>query len=493
MNRDIFDEKDILQLFNYMNTEDREKEDDDTDFKIDDLRKKRLRRSLLKQIKDKNSIKKFRYKAAAAVIIAAISIGVTIPALAKNIPVLKSIIETLNGIGSGYGEYEKYSKVVNKSVTDNGLTFTINEVLCDESSLVIGYTIKSEGHINKIVKSGKDIIEAQGKNENFMPFTLIKYLEIDGKPVTSSSSGEIGKYLDDHTYINAEAMDIGNKNLPSVFNVDLDVGDIYGVKGSWSFKFSVPKDEILKNTKIFKPNITVKFPYAYVNVQKVNFTPINTSIDVTIKYNKEYINSRKLEEEGGEFNWLVFDDKDNEVIEKGGSGNTVEGSPSSDFQEEFRFVSLKNIPRYLTVIPYRANYNTDDYKKYKNADGSITIPPICKDINGIYPIEISQGKVGKLIIKEISTGQDKTVVKYAVEGDAPFLQAKDLDILDDKDNEVKKKDENFNVKRDENNPNDYIMEFEPLDKNTKYKIVTTDLGDCEIRNDLKFRIDLGNK
>lgn len=37
------------------------------------------------------------------------------------------------------------------------------------------------------------------------------------------------------------------------------------------------------------------------------------------------------------------------------------------------------------------------------------------------------------------------------------------------------------------------MEFEPLDKNTKYKIVTTDLGDCEIRNDLKFRIDLGNK
>ncbi|MFL0196299.1 DUF4179 domain-containing protein [Clostridium sp. WILCCON 0269] len=490
MNRDIFDEKDILQLFNYMDAEDRE--EDDTDFKIDDLRKKRLRRNLLKQVKDKNSIKKFKYKAAAAVIIAVISIGVTIPALAKNISVLKSIIEALDGIGSDYGEYEKYSKVVNKSITDNGLTFTINEVLCDESSLVIGYTIKSEGHINRIVKSGKDIIEAQGKNENFMPFALIRSLKIDGKPVTSSSSGEIGKYLDDHTYINSETMDIGNKNLPSVFNVDLDIKDIYGVKGNWSFKFSVLKDEILKNTKVFKPNTTVKFPYGYVNVEKVNFTPINTSIDATIKYNKEYINSTKLEEEGGEFNWLVFDDKGNEITEKGGSGNAV-GSLSSNFWEEFRFVSLKNIPRYLTVIPYRTNYNTDDYKKYKNAHGSIYIPPICKDINGIYPIELSQGKVGKLIIKEIRIRQDKTVVKYAVEGDAPFLQAKDLGILDDKGNAVKNKDENFNVKKDKNNLNDYIMEFEPLDKNTKYKIVTTDLGDCEIRNDLKFRIDLGNK
>ena len=34
------------------------------------------------------------------------------------------------------------------------------------------------------------------------------------------------------------------------------------------------------------------------------------------------------------------------------------------------------------------------------------------------------------------------------------------------------------------------MEFEPLDKNKKYKIGTSDLGNYEIRNDLKFRIDI---
>ncbi len=34
------------------------------------------------------------------------------------------------------------------------------------------------------------------------------------------------------------------------------------------------------------------------------------------------------------------------------------------------------------------------------------------------------------------------------------------------------------------------MEFEPLDNSKKYKIGTSNLGLYEIRNDLKFRIDL---
>ncbi len=34
------------------------------------------------------------------------------------------------------------------------------------------------------------------------------------------------------------------------------------------------------------------------------------------------------------------------------------------------------------------------------------------------------------------------------------------------------------------------MEFEPLDKNKKYRIGTNGLGEYEIRNDLKFRINL---
>lgn len=488
MNRDIFDEKDMLKLFNYINTDE---EQDDVSLKMDDLRKKKLRKNLLTQVRGENKIKKFKYKVAAAVIIAVISIGAAVPAIAKNIPALNSIVQILNGRGSDHGQYEKYSELVDKSVTDKGITLTINEVLCDDSTLMIGYTMKSKGNIKDLVKTGKELIEIQGKDSSFVPFSLIEFAKIDGKQA-DSGSGSGGKFLDDHTYINSETMNISNKNLPTNFNVDINVKKIYSLQGNWSFKFSVSKDEMLKNTKAFKPNTKVKFQDAIINVQKVSFSPINTSIIFEGKYNKEeYKDDNKRKEVFKQDimmgnmlydQWFVFDDKGNEIVTKGSSSNAVENSSSADFRYDLKFVSLKSIPKYLTVIPYRINYPKPGEEK--------NIPPIYKNIDGTYPIELPQGKMGKLIVKEIKTDKDKTIVRYTAEGQAPFLQAKLLYIMDEKDECVKVKGNIFEIKKDENNPNDYIMEFEPLSKNIKYKIGTNANDDMEIRNDLKFKIEL---
>lgn len=51
MNKDIFEEKDILELFNYINID--KDEEENLDLNMDDLRKKRLKKNLLKQIKGK--------------------------------------------------------------------------------------------------------------------------------------------------------------------------------------------------------------------------------------------------------------------------------------------------------------------------------------------------------------------------------------------------------------------------------------------------------
>ncbi len=47
--------------------------------------------------------------------------------------------------------------------------------------------------------------------------------------------------------------------------------------------------------------------------------------------------------------------------------------------------------------------------------------------------------------------------------------------FDDKGNWVERKDTLDNVKKDKDNPNDYIMELDSLDENKKYKIGTNDL------------------
>ncbi|QDY21007.1 hypothetical protein CGQ39_08540 [Clostridium botulinum] len=480
MNKEIFEEKDILELFNYINID--KDEDENLDLYMDDLRKKRLKKNLLKQVKGKRTKKNFKHKAVAASLIIAVTlISVNIPAFAKNISEFKSVIQALIGYGvPKEGEYEKYSSNVNKSVTDKGITLTINEVVCDDTELMIAYTIKTQDDIKKIVEERKD--------GSSMPFNLFPYIKINEEQ-PGSSSGSDGKYLDRHTYINSDSISIGDMNLKNNFNVDLNVKNIYGVMGNWNLKFSVSKDEISKHSNVFKPNTKIQFEDALVNVEKVSFTPINTIISVVGKYNKEEYKDPEKRQKSFNFEmsmqymmydlWFVLDDKGNEIAHKGNFGDDVKDSPSKDFYYDFKFVSLKNIPKYLTVIPCRVILDNDNSP----------IQEIYKNIDGVYPIELLQGKMGKIKIKEIKTYKDKTIVRYKAEGKAPFLQAKELFIMDDKDNWVQRKD-NFEIKKDKNNPNEYIMEFEPLDKNKKYKIGTNDLGNYDIRNDLKFRINL---
>ncbi|WP_251861706.1 DUF4179 domain-containing protein [Clostridium sp. Marseille-Q2269] len=495
MNRDIFEDKDILELFNYINM-DKNEDEEKQDLNMDDLRKKRLKKNLLKQVKDKKTRQGFKGKAmVASLIIAVILIGINITAVAKNISEFKTVIQALVGNEvPKEGQYEKYSNIINKSVTDKGITLTINEVVCDEGELMISYTIKTIGNIKNIVK--------ERKHASSFYFSLVPYIKIDGKESYGGGGSSDGKYLDSNTYINSDSIGIRDMNLKNNFDVDLNINNIYGVQGNWNFKFSVSKDEASRNSSVFKPHIKVYFEDALVKVEKVSFTPMNTNITVTGTYKDKSKEAAKMRQEDFKREmstgqnlykydeWFVFDDKGNEITLKGSNIKEYEKEASKDFAYNLNFVALKSIPKYLTVIPYKTNFDREEYKKYKSADGSIYIPTVYKNINGVYPIELSQGNLGKLIIKEIKTNKDKTIVKYKVEGNAAFLQAKELFIMDDKDNGVQRKDNNMEIKKDKNNPNEYIMEFQPLDKNKKYKIGTNDLGYYEIRNNLKFRIDL---
>ena len=436
------------------------------DIELDNVTKKRLKNNLLKNIKKERFAKKSKYKVAVAAVIAVLLINAGIPAIAKNIPNLQSIIQQMHSDGYDNGQYEKYPKVLNKSVTDKGVTVTINEILTDSNNLTIGYTIKSKSDIRGIMKTSNEIIENQAKNNSFEPFTLVKYTKINGKNVMSGSSSE-GKYLDKYTYINSETMNIDDKSLPSIINVDLNIKNIYDVNGNWNFKFTVPKNVTAKDSKVFEPNVKVDFPYGKVNIEKISFTPISTSIETTL-YNDKNTN----------VGWFIFDDKGNEILPRGGF--------SSNGRYIHTFNSVNTIPKYITVIPYEINSNKPELKKYKTNDGSTLIPPIYKDINGTYPIELSQGEMGKIIVKSITTAKDKTIVKYNVEGNAPFLQARELYILDDKGNAVQSSSNTFNIEKH----GDYTMEFPPLNKNIKYKIGTNDLGCYEIQNNLKLKINL---
>jgi hypothetical protein len=119
------------------------------------------------------------------------------------------------------------------------------------------------------------------------------------------------------------------------------------------------------------------------------------------------------------YRWFIFDDQGTELSSEGGSwGGNADLPYGRDFKGTAQFQKVKNIPQYLTVIPCRyivggeEVVSGDPVVRVDPDSGCTitqkTITTKAKDpgestriINGNYPIELSQGKMGKLIIKDI--------------------------------------------------------------------------------------------
>lgn len=469
------EEKELCKLFNEIKFE--EIELNNIEEEVDIIQKDRIKKNLNNKIKGENRSNKLKYISIAAAITLVFSIGIvtTSPPFAKNIPVLNSIIQTLNNKYGNKGDYAKYSEIINKSVSNNGITITINEVIADDSKLIIGYTLKSDKKI-------KDL----------EVFGLGGFLKINGKTFSSGGSS-CGDYIDDYTYIGSEEI---HTSIPKdkKFNIDLNITEVSDIKGKWDFAFSASKEEIFRESTVFKPNQKLDLPDSIATIDKVVFSPIDTSIFITGNGKNKNI---KAGPNGGMFDyryWVAYDDNGVELIPKGLGGGKFDFNKNI-FSSEMQYVKTKSIPKYLTIIPCKIipSEGGGGRRDKNGKETLITIETkkpkeISKVIDGVYPIELSQGKMGKLIINDIKTENNKTIVKYIAKGKAPYFQAEDLLIKDDQGKCVEIKD--YIRRKDEENPNEFTKVFEGLNPNKQYTIFTNDFDNVEFREDLKFKIEL---
>ncbi len=161
------------------------------------------------------------------------------------------------------------------------------------------------------------------------------------------------------------------------------------------------------------------------------------------------------------------------------------------------YANTENIPKYLTIIPCKITPSAGgsvslDGNGKETAINMETKQPkeISKLIVGAYPLELPQGEFGKLIINEIKTEDNTTTVKFTAEGKAPYFQATNLHIKDNNGEILIPK--SYLIRKDEQNPNEFTMSFTALDPNKEYRISTTSFDNVEIREDLKFKIELNN-
>lgn len=470
------EEQDIYKLFNEVRFDQSEFEQMETE--IPEILKKKIKRNLNKEIRQRSYLKLAQKGSiTAAVLLAGVIVAGTVsPVLAGNIPLINSISQMLNDKFGGRGEYAAYSQLVDKSVTDSGVTVTINEALADDSKLIIGYTIKSSSKIKNLEVVG-----------------LPRFLRVNGSTVGGGRG--TGQYLDDTTFVGSDQISYHSSSSADQVKVDLNIDEIMGIKGKWDFAFTVSKAELAKNSTVFAPNQQVDLPDCIVKVDKVVFSPIES----TIQFSGNDKNSEKIEENeamNSHYSWIVFDDQEKELIAKGGSWGGNANLPSGrDFKGEAQFEKVKSIPKYLTVIPCKVTPTGGGYVSTDQNGREVTGTVKTKDpgesiktIKGNYPLELSQGKMGRLIIKDLKTENGETVVRYTAEGKAPYYQGSSLQIKDSAGEYVTPK--SYEIRRDEEHPNDFTMVFPALDLNKEFSLSTTRFEHIEFMEDLKFKVEL---
>lgn len=481
------DEKDIFKLLNQVNIN--ESEFNDMDDEVQKIQKERIKKNMKKRIKSESIDTKtrirnkvIRYSCAAAItgVVCLAGAATAFPAFAKNIPILNSIIQSFNSEYGDHGDYTKYSELINKSVTDNGITISINEALADDSELVIGYTITSSKSIKGQV----------------MP-DLLSDMKVNGKSEDAyGSSG--GKYLNDCTYVGLDSISTDQIHDLNNFNVDLKINDISKeLPGEWNFAFSVSKEDLIKNSTIIYPNTKIDFPDSVVNFDKLMKSPLGITIYISGNYK-----DKGKQSHFGIFdynNWLAFDDKGVELYPKSIGGGTSNINKQPNFKSQMSFANLSDDSKYVTIIPYKvvpsemgsAEMDKDGNEKVTTIEGVEEIDTektIDGNIRLVSPIQLPQGKMGKLFIKDIFTKDNVTTVKYTAEGIAPLTQGNALRILDDKGNSVKLVDQD--IRKDATKPNEFTMRLAALDPNKKYTLHTTTFNNYEVRDDLKLTIRL---
>lgn len=395
--------------------------------------------------------------------------SVAFPTYARNIPIVKSVLEFLGEKNIRYKDYIEYSSDLNLSDTSNGVKVTINSIVYDGIYLSIAYTYESKD----------EIIER--------PYMMHRDLKINGSLTDGFSTGS-GRFLDKNTYMGVYTISVSNDYIPEYsmknslienieniddFTMDLNIkafsNDIWG---DWKFKLKVPKNEMVKNINKVDLSVDLSEVREGLKANEVIFTPINTILRLSENNSWSVAGGTA----GSIGNFIVVDDKGRNLRSISGEGYT----PSSDAkefysQEQYRGIYKDtNSVTFIPVVSKKDERHVSEYEKNEVL------------LNNEGETILSYGNLGEYIITKVEFLEDKTLVHYKCTGFIETHYGFALSMVDSDGKEYKFATENL-IEGD----NEYIAEIEALPKDKQYKLTAPDYGKIyEVKEDLKFTVDV---
>lgn len=295
---------------------------------------KRLKKKVFGKVRKKS---RRRIAIAGVCTAAALVLVVVLPSrgmVADAMELLSYRIGTFLGIDRNL---EPYEQIVDQSVTQNGITVTLNSVVLDVDELVVSTT---ETYEESIGEEGSELMGG---------------IYVNGIPA-SSGAGGASRNIDAHTREVVMKYNLDRADVEEKMDVTIQYHTYEGSDGTWEFKFTADGEQLAVDTK------TINLTYQYK-------LPDGSNITLT-KFTSNAMGQKIFYETDSGRN-------DYNMMMKGTDnlGNPVSFYVSISDKQGGRFVienldgNLSEEAESLTLIPYAAEFPkesgrmSDDYEQ----------------------------------------------------------------------------------------------------------------------------------
>jgi len=329
----------------------------------------------------------FFIAATAAVFLTAGSAFVS-PAMARmlsSVPVFDSIFEFAGDLGLVIASERGLSQGIGQTVTDQGISLTIEDVYYDGTRLSLSYL--QEG------------TEEKGRIDQLGELQLF----VDGKEINFGDS-RTGKQLAETQYagvINIHTVE----SLPDSFELKIGVRYIDDVQGSWNF--TIPVKKAKEAVMTISSGETVTYKDQIITVNDVKIGPAGTKLSLSISA-PDASSLMMVDDHLLQFNLLDEQGNALTLLDAYGTGDDSKDGRHI-IEMEYRYEPLSDDVKALTVSPYLMPVNTGAPVKIEQ-----------ELLTDHLPLTVDQGEMGSIIVHSIRHEDDGMVLTFESDSEFPF-------------------------------------------------------------------------
>ncbi|MGY4797759.1 DUF4179 domain-containing protein [Lysinibacillus fusiformis] len=278
-------------------------------------------------------------------------ISPTMAATMKEVPVLSSIFKLAGDLGLKTADEKGLSTKLHTSVTKDGFTLSVSEVVYDGTRVSIAI---ERPHIENEKETLQERISDIKLFINDVPINSFA-------PENSNSIGIMmhpGKDNDSAIIEFADLRNQGGRPFPEQFDLTIST-TITGIQNP--LKIDIPVKNKIEDYVTLQPNVSRDYDNIRFTVKKIELTPITTNIttQIILTDNSKFT----LSPIAKDMDVDIFDEQGNKL--KLINGNGWNDPNDSDQIIDYRFHPFESIPKTITFKPYIQLYEENQMGVYK--------------------------------------------------------------------------------------------------------------------------------